>query len=61
MPTERSQSANSPDLETCPLGIADEHHSVFCPTCSSRLAESRCKLHLPQPAANFRGNCADFY
>jgi hypothetical protein len=36
-----------------------EHHSVFCPTCSSRLAESRCKLVCRQ--CGYFLSCADFY
>jgi hypothetical protein len=61
MPTEPSQPANSPEPEAgadaCP--IATEHHSVFCPTCSSRLIESRCKL-ICRTCGYFL-NCADFY
>jgi hypothetical protein len=46
----------------CPIAagqIVGEHHSVFCPTCSSRLAESRCKLVCRQ--CGYFLSCADFY
>ncbi|HEY6375206.1 MAG TPA: hypothetical protein VIX90_06745 [Edaphobacter sp.] len=42
----------------CPLTI-NEHHSVFCPTCSSRLEDSRCKL-ICRTCGYFL-SCADFY
>jgi hypothetical protein len=65
MQTEPPQPANppSPDIgpgigpAACP--IATEHHSVFCPTCSSRLEESRCKL-ICRTCGYFL-SCADFY
>jgi hypothetical protein len=43
--------------EQCP--IANEHHSRFCPTCSSRLEDSRCKL-ICRTCGYFL-SCADFY
>jgi hypothetical protein len=39
--------------------IAPEHHSRFCPTCSSRLEDSRCKL-ICRTCGYFL-SCADFY
>ena len=39
--------------------IPAEHHSVFCPTCSSRLEESRCKLVCK--TCGYFLSCADFY
>jgi len=66
MPAEPSQPANSPNPETCPPTAGElrsmgqeEHHSVFCPTCSSRLEESRCKL-ICRTCGYFL-SCADFY
>ncbi len=42
----------------CPL-TTSEHHSVFCPTCSSRLEDNRCKL-ICRTCGYFL-SCADFY
>jgi len=41
----------------CPL--PSEHHSRFCPTCSSRLEDSRCKLVCR--TCGYFLSCADFY
>lgn len=41
----------------CPLN--SEHHQVWCPTCSSRLQDSRCKL-ICRTCGYFL-SCADFY
>ncbi len=61
MPSETEQLAPSPipdrQPDQCPL--TDEHHSVFCPTCSSRLQESRCKLVCR--TCGYFLSCADFY
>ena len=47
-----------PATTDCPLPTG-EHHSVFCPTCSSRLEDSRCKL-ICRTCGYFL-SCADFY
>ena len=48
--------------EACPLsggGTGPLHHSVFCPNCSARLAEHRCKLICRD--CGYYLSCADFY
>ncbi len=53
--------ATHPNLSAKPAvcAIPPEHHSVFCPTCSSRLEDSRCKL-ICRTCGYFL-SCADFY
>ena len=57
MQSEPPQPANPPSQNACPL--TTEHHSVFCPNCSSRLAEGRCKLVCR--ACGCFLSCAGFY
>jgi hypothetical protein len=57
MQTDPSITQTPPTPETCPL--TTEHHSVFCPNCSSRLADHRCKL-ICRTCGYFL-SCADFY
>lgn len=58
MPVESPKSAaEAGPAQVCP--IAAEHHSVFCPTCSSRLSEHRCKLVCRN--CGYFLSCADFY
>jgi hypothetical protein len=45
-------------LTACPLD-ATEHHCVYCPTCGSRLEDSRCKLICR--LCGYFLSCADFY
>ncbi|WP_185827121.1 hypothetical protein [Edaphobacter aggregans] len=47
-----------PAVTECPI-TSGEHHSVFCPTCSSRLQDSRCKLICK--TCGYFLSCADFY
>lgn len=51
------QAATEQPVEECALET--EHHSRFCPTCSSRLEDSRCKLVCR--TCGFFLSCADFY
>ncbi|MGH9588691.1 MAG: hypothetical protein ACRD3F_17245 [Acidobacteriaceae bacterium] len=36
-----------------------EHHCVYCPNCSQRLTEHRCKLVCPN--CGYYLSCADYY
>jgi hypothetical protein len=53
------QQDATPQPKDSACRIPDEHHSVFCPTCSSRLTESRCKLVCR--TCGYFLSCADFY
>jgi hypothetical protein len=57
MQTKPIPLAAPADPDQCLL--TTEHHSVYCPTCSSRLAESRCKLICRN--CGYFLSCADFY
>ena len=57
MQMDAPQPVAQPNADQCAL--AAEHHSVFCPTCSSRLQESRCKLICRN--CGYFLSCADFY
>jgi hypothetical protein len=56
MPTEEILEVPAEQL-VC--RVPDEHHSVFCPSCSARLQESRCKLVCR--TCGYFMSCADFY
>jgi hypothetical protein len=52
-----SEIVEAENAEQCTL--AAEHHQVYCPTCSSRLEDSRCKLVCR--TCGYFLSCADFY
>jgi len=56
MPTRTDEPATQ-ETEACRIPV--EHHCVYCPTCSSRLKDHRCKLVCPQ--CGYFLSCADFY
>jgi hypothetical protein len=61
-----SRSENQTGLDSRPVVIgapvgepAVEHHSVYCPNCSSRLFSRRCKLMCGN--CGYYLSCADYY
>lgn len=52
--TERERSAKAVEA-----GLPTEHHCVYCPNCSLRLTEFRCKLVCPR--CGYYLSCADYY
>ena len=51
------EASETPVAAHCALPA--EHHQVYCPTCSSRLEDSRCKLVCR--TCGYFLSCADFY
>ena len=58
MQTEADETPGSA-TESTVCTLPDEHHCVYCPTCSSRLQDSRCKLVCR--TCGYFLSCADFY
>ena len=64
MPIADPIDASLPLSDACVLDakrstVPQEHHSRFCPTCSSRLEDHRCKLICR--GCGYFLSCADFY
>ncbi len=50
----------NPQEQTAPPPKASEHEPMlFCPVCSRRLAERKCKLYCEQ--CGYYMSCADYY
>ncbi len=50
----------NPQEQTAPPSSASEHEPMlFCPVCSRRLAERKCKLYCEQ--CGYYMSCADYY
>jgi hypothetical protein len=58
-PATPEGSTEATVLTTSQSTLASDHHSRFCPTCSSRLMDSRCKLVCK--TCGYFLSCADFY
>jgi hypothetical protein len=56
--TAQSKSPEKPREEFAPAQM-EEHHSVWCPNCSSRLDSHRCKLVCR--SCGYYLSCADYY
>lgn len=57
-PIEPEQAQPPQPNLSCPLASAP-HHSLYCPNCSARLTEHRCKLVCR--ACGYYLSCADYY
>ncbi len=55
----QQEMSSQPDDAQPQCPINTEHHQVYCPTCSSRLEDSRCKLICRK--CGYFLSCADFY
>jgi hypothetical protein len=56
--TDHAEPESIIGAAACPLDTP-EHHCVYCPTCGSRLEDSRCKLICR--LCGYYLSCADFY
>ncbi len=55
---ERPAVVPPPQPAACPI-TTDEHLCVYCPTCGTRMEDTRCKLRCN--LCGFFLSCADFY
>jgi len=56
---QQTPTSEAPETSLIQCTLPAEHHSRFCPTCSSRLEDSRCKLVCK--TCGYFLSCADFY
>jgi hypothetical protein len=56
---QQTPTPEAPETSPIQCTLPAEHHSRFCPTCSSRLEDSRCKLVCK--TCGYFLSCADFY
>jgi Zn finger protein HypA/HybF involved in hydrogenase expression len=56
-PTRAEDSVRQIEKTGTPINLVDAAN--YCPNCSTRLKESRCKMRCPQ--CGFYLSCSDFY
>jgi hypothetical protein len=56
---EQTMEQNQEQLSTEPRSASEHEPMLFCPVCSRRLAERKCKLYCEQ--CGYYMSCADYY